>query len=166
MMPEASFEDHSGGGPVPEFVVWRKDVPHIVLVDDEDVALFVTHRWFVGKNGYVMRNPVRRRGHEAPGGYLHRDICGLQPGDRRVVDHDNRNKLDNRRSNLLVVTHQRNMQNQIGHRDASTSEYRGVSFDRINGAWKAAWMNDGAVMRKNCATEAEAVAVVRGWRGE
>ena len=42
------------------------------------------------------------------------------------IDHINGYKLDNRRSNLRVVTHKFNVQNGSAHND-STSRYKGVS---------------------------------------
>ena len=44
--------------------------------------------------------------------YLHRLICNAQKG--MVVDHINRDPLDNRRQNLRLVTTQQNSWNRIG----------------------------------------------------
>ncbi|GAH21431.1 unnamed protein product, partial [marine sediment metagenome] len=35
---------------------------------------------------------------------MHRQILGLKPGDGKIVDHINRNPLDNRRVNLRIVS--------------------------------------------------------------
>lgn len=43
---------------------------------------------------------------------IHRVIMGKKPGYE--VDHINRDKLDNRRSNLRFVTHQQNLSNRNG----------------------------------------------------
>lgn len=43
---------------------------------------------------------------------MHRFLAGLRRGDRRVVDHLNRNGLDNRRKNLLVCTPSENNKNR------------------------------------------------------
>lgn len=92
-----------------------------VLIDDEDHRLLKHFNWFLC-NGYAAAQKV----------YLHRVIMDPEPG--MVVDHINRNKLDNRRENLRVVTHQENLQNQRSQ-VGKTSEYRGVSW--IRGAWVA-----------------------------
>ena len=39
---------------------------------------------------------------------LHRFVMGLEPGDKRQVDHINRDKKDNRRCNLRIVTSSEN----------------------------------------------------------
>ena len=57
---------------------------------------------------------------------LHRFIMDCPPDLQ--VDHINRNGLDNRKSNLRLVTLAENVQNQGVRRNASTP-YRGVSFD-------------------------------------
>ena len=64
--------------------------------------------------------------------YLHRAI--LKPPKEMVVDHINRNPLDNRRCNLRIVTYQQNSFNHKKTKDTS-SKYMGVCFDR--GRWKA-----------------------------
>ena len=51
------------------------------------------------------------------------------------VDHINGDGLDNRRSNLRVVTHQQNTFNQSQH--GGTSGFKGVCFDSETGLWRA-----------------------------
>lgn len=59
------------------------------------------------------------------------------------IDRLNRDKLDNRLSNLRVVTHRENLQNGSAHRD-STSRYKGVSFHK--GKWRAQICHNGKKM--------------------
>ena len=59
----------------------------------------------------------------------------LSEGDNRVVDHINHNTLDNRKSNLNVVTINENQQNRLGTRKGSKSGVRGVSWDSRNKDW-------------------------------
>ncbi len=69
---------------------------------------------------------------------LHRIIKPAPPGMR--TDHKNRNRLDNRRSNLRSITHNGNTHNAKLRSD-STSGFRGVyrakSHGRYTGKWKA-----------------------------
>jgi hypothetical protein len=59
---------------------------------------------------------------------LHRVIMSAAKG--QFVDHANRNKMDNRRSNLRFVTRSQNSINR-GHR----ADYRGVRLE--DGKWRA-----------------------------
>lgn len=67
--------------------------------------------------------------------YLYRWI--LDVGPEYDVDHINHNTLDNRRSNLRVVTRAKNLQN-LTPRKRTSSPYRGVSYYKPNPKWKAA----------------------------
>ncbi len=63
---------------------------------------------------------------------MHREIMGLVFGDKRFVDHINRNPLDNRRSNLLITTNRGNQENR---RDQS--KY-GPGVRRLQDGWFSA----------------------------
>lgn len=65
---------------------------------------------------------------------MHRVIAGTPKG--RFTDHMNRDRLDNRRSNLRVATQAQNQFN----RDAvhgSRSKFKGVDFMPKKGKWRA-----------------------------
>jgi len=63
---------------------------------------------------------------------MHRQLLGLRRGDGSEADHRNRNRLDNRRCNLRVVTHAENCQNMP---PKGRSGFRGVR--RSRGRWQA-----------------------------
>lgn len=70
--------------------------------------------------------------------YMHRLIMGLQPGDRRNVDHINGDGLDNRRENLRVVRHQENCTNRRRINVRNKTGHSGVFYDRHGGnPWRA-----------------------------
>jgi hypothetical protein len=102
------------------------------LVDEADFEPLMAWRWHRSE-GYAMRSftePVR-------GAVLmHRQIMGLVKGDGIEVDHINRNRLDNRRENLRVVTHARNACN-LGSRPNTSSRFRGVSWNIRSETWEA-----------------------------
>jgi hypothetical protein len=60
-------------------------------------------------------------------------LLGRQPGE---VSHKNRDRLDNRRSNLREATASERAQAGTKH-TATTSRFRGVSFSRSKGKWVA-----------------------------
>ena len=114
-----------------EIPLRRKDgsVRAVALVNEEDGHLALLRwSWHLG---YASRKNGERRV------YLHRVIAGLAAGDSRQVDHINRNRLDNRRSNLRVApTKALQQQNHSGHAGAS-SGYRGVCWDKSRKKWMA-----------------------------
>jgi hypothetical protein len=113
-----------------------------VLVDDDVFMWLVPDGWRLHHSD-TKTYVARRRLHcgEMARVFLHRVIVGLAPDDPRRVDHFNGDSMDNRRSNLRIVTTAQNAQNQ-GSRGGS-SQYRGVSWDRSRGKWVASGMLDG-----------------------
>lgn len=78
---------------------------------------------------------------------------GLKYGDGLEVDHKNRDKLDNRRSNLRIAD--RFMQNQ-------NRSKRGYYFDKWSGKWRAEITVNGIKYRLGrFVTESEAIAAVK-----
>jgi hypothetical protein len=91
---------------------------HTVLVDRDDLLLIEKHNGlYIRKSGQFIF--VRTRKGKIP---LHRLVTNCPKG--MVVDHLNRNPLDNRKSNLKICTIQENLRNQF--RPDNTSGYRGV----------------------------------------
>jgi hypothetical protein len=78
-------------------------------------------------------------------GKLHRVIMGRIEGRKlkkeEVVDHINRNGLDNRRCNLRIATISQNNANRsksaIINGKSTTSKYKGVSFNKGKQMWRA-----------------------------
>jgi hypothetical protein len=63
--------------------------------------------------------------------YLHRLITNCPK--EYVVDHINRDTLDNRKCNLRICTHKDNMRNRISK--TGTSKYKGVNWDKNRKKW-------------------------------
>lgn len=111
----------------------RKEIVAFTKIDLVDYVELSKFRLGLSGKGYVTRaagNGVARHL------YIARSIMGLDPGDPREVDHRNRNKLDNRRANLRVVTRAQNRENLPSHSDG-TSSFRGVSWQSGAGKWQA-----------------------------
>lgn len=96
--------------------------------------------------------------------YLHCALLGLPPGDSREGDHKDRNRLNNRRSNLRIVPAAGNRQN-VSKQEGRTSQYRGVSFNKREQKWKAYVKADGKMKGLGTfTTEEEAAEAAREGR--
>lgn len=89
-------------------------------IDRKDVERVKKYRWCFDSNGYVQNKKAGR---------LHNFITG-----RKGIDHINRDKSDNRNSNLRQVSQKINVRN-TGISSMNTSGYKGVSPRR--GKWRA-----------------------------
>jgi hypothetical protein len=73
--------------------------------------------------------------------YMHRQVLGLEYGDKRQADHINReHTLDNRRSNLRACTRAQNYMNQSRK---GNSPFRGVMWDKTKKKWRASITANG-----------------------
>lgn len=110
------------------------------LVDDEDYEDVMRRKWCLDGNGYVCASfridGVKRMDR------LHRYLLGLRPGNALEGDHKNRNRLDNRRSNLRIVTRAQQLQNRSGSL-SSRSRFRGVGWHLQKKKWRAYVNVDG-----------------------
>ena len=76
----------------------------IAIVDDEDYPILSRLTWYISDSGYAVTDtPVKHL-------KMHKLIIGPIKS-KTVIDHINRNKLDNRKSNLRVVSHSVNINN-------------------------------------------------------
>jgi hypothetical protein len=134
------------------------------LVDVADAPAIECRRWHVGSNGYARRGQVEKGTGRIIAVLMHRVLMGLEEGDQRQVDHINRDKLDNRRSNLRLVTGAINAQNTPS-RAGSSSRFRGVYWDSRRSKWRSQGSIDGVRTRLGTFdTEIEAACAVEAWR--
>lgn len=138
-----------------------------MIIDDDDFDLVTQWGWFLNSSGYAVRqirHPVKPKAQATLA--AHRFLMDLGFGDRMMVDHINRDKLDNRRSNLRVVPPGANQQN-YPLRTGKLSQYRGVSFHRPSGKWMAYGCVDKKIHHLgHYRNEDEAGAVALSWRRE
>jgi hypothetical protein len=97
----------------------------VAIIDDEDGLKISAYTWkaywFKRSACYYITSHDGRKTI-----YLHRVIMSAQKG--QVVDHRNRNTLDNRRDNLRLTIQQNNSFNTIGK--GSNTGFKGVSYSK------------------------------------
>lgn len=107
------------------------------IIDDCDAELAELN-WCVK----IFRNSIyaRRENSDGKMEYLHQVILEkanskpLEIG--QLVDHINRNGLDNRRENLRIANHQENEANSKKQK-GTTSQFKGVSWYAPTSKWRA-----------------------------
>lgn len=111
---------------------------YVAIVDDCDADL-AEFKWFASKYGYAIRNlPTKdgRRGTVFLHGLVIERKLGHPLEKGQFCDHIHGNKMDNRRSELRVVTRAQNQYNQKRQRN-NTSGFKGVSFHKASSMWRA-----------------------------
>jgi len=92
------------------------------MVDNEDFDRVKDINWCLNSHGYAENSNIS---------LMHSMILN----SRMEIDHINHDKLDNRKSNLRVSTHQQNMCNSRPIKGSSV--YKGVSIDKERNKWLA-----------------------------
>lgn len=98
---------------------------HLVLFDDDDFDLVAKYSWWLTPQGYACTKINKKTTS------MHRLIMNFPDTD--CIDHVNRNKLDNRKSNLKPCSDSENQRNRPTLKGKS-SRFRGVSAR--NGKWQ------------------------------
>ena len=97
------------------------------LIDNSMIKSANNYKWYLMNTGYVAtkyRNKVF---------LLHHLIIGC-PINKLQTDHINRNRLDNRRCNLRIVTTSQNQMN-IASQKNNTSGIKGIYWDKSRNKW-------------------------------
>jgi len=107
------------------------------IVDDEDYEYLSQWLWYaIRHKGYFYAsraNSIKANGVKK-NILMHRVILNAQ--EDMLVDHENGNTLDNRKSNLRQASHCENMRNRKIQSN-NTSGFRGVSFHKLSKKWHA-----------------------------
>lgn len=115
-----------------------------VKVDEEDLARLNAHNWRITRGTTGRRRVVTSMRTEKGsrnvtlGKFLMNPPTGKQVYPRRFQD-----ELDYRKENLIVCTLKERQQLLPKKRVATTSHYRGVSYVKSNGKWRAGIEVDG-----------------------
>lgn len=101
--------------PVPIPLYYRNRLATYALISPEDFEEVSKHEWLISKTGYA---------YSTKGELMHRFIA--RPEGDLVVDHINRNRLDNRRENLRNCTQAQNIRNT----SRPNKKLRGITIDK------------------------------------
>lgn len=107
------------------------------LVDDEDYENLAKFKWHAGQYGktwYAKRLVWDSKLKKGKITRMHHYVMPLREG--LMVDHINGNGLDNRKSNLRLVTKAQNMMN-AGRRRNTGKWGVGVAWHKQNSKWRA-----------------------------
>ena len=120
---------------------------HTVLVDQLDYFKVSQYKWHINDNGYAVWRGIRDGKKLTV--RMHRLI--MDTPDGMDTDHINRNRLDNRRSNLRICDRKTNLLNGSRHLNA-----KGYWYDKSKGNWQV-----NSTPRRRFKTEQEAIEYVK-----
>lgn len=120
----------------------------IALIDDEDFELVSRYKWFAhwhrSANAFYAETYIREFHDKRKLIGMHRLIFGIK--QNIFIDHINCNSLDNRKINLRMANMSQNQCNRSKTK-SNKSGYKGVSYRKDNGKWRAEIESNG--VRKN-----------------
>lgn len=90
----------------------------VSLVSEEDYEKVKGYSWYCDNYGYARASVGGKMWS------LHRFI--MQPKENEIVDHINRDKLDNRRDNLRIFSEVHKNAGNRKVKDSKLSQYKGV----------------------------------------
>jgi hypothetical protein len=129
------------------------------VIDAEDEGFVNQWNWSLSSNGYARRREQSKG--QGRSIFLHRVLADCQPGDGSDVDHIDRDRLNNRRSNLRRLPRGANNQNRAANL-SGTSRFRGVHWCTRKAKWRAQYRFNGKSVTVGLFTdELEAARAVR-----
>lgn len=126
--------------------VYMTNTGSVMLCDVEDWEKAKDRTWFVNAQGYASTNDASR----PKGNHMlrfHRLVMG--DNGNLVIDHINRDPLDNRKQNLRFVTQHANTTNQKLRKN-NTSGHVGVRYRKSIRKWSARIMVNGKEHALGC----------------
>lgn len=146
----AKYKDFTIKDNVAELIIKQGNKTYLLFIDKGDIDIVVGNPIFIYNTGYCMiyitnftdigKHITRHTLHSV---ILKRNnIC-----DNNVCDHINGNKLDNRKSNLRIVSRSINRMN---------TKSKGYYFDKTKNKWRAYIKINGRMRYFQCNTEIEA----------
>lgn len=118
------------------------------IVDDEDFDYLNQFHWnvrIVSGTQYAKRNI--NIGQKQTTSNMHREI--MKCPKNMMVDHINGNGLDNRKENLRICTRSENLMNSNKPKDAKSSKYKGVNYQKLTPGHKKVWRAEIRLNKKS-----------------
>ena len=143
-----------------------KEIPltqgEVALVDDEDFEWLTRWAWCLRQEKGALQKYAhcawRRPDGRKTTMKMHRLIMAAKPGV--IIDHIDRDGLNNQRGNLREVTPRESSING-SKRSVNTSGYIGVSWDKSKGKWEAYVSRGGKKIFIGRFSTAEEAAIAR-----
>jgi len=107
-----------------------------ILVDKDDFPKLKEMSWRINHNGYAISGSGCY-GTDRSCRYLHQEVMNFKSTSKMVIDHINNNPLDNRKSNLRIVSTRDNNTN------LRNQENKGVNRTSCGKGWRARWSING-----------------------
>lgn len=116
---------------------------YVALIDDEDFHLVSEYKWAVSVRKHTCYAVGYKSGKNVT---MHRLVSRVN-SISEIVDHKNRNGLDNRKCNLRVGTKSQNAANR-SNKKGSSSKYLGVK--KVRNSWAAGLTHNGKSIYLGC----------------
>lgn len=110
------------------------------MVDDWNYEMLIQWKWYAHSHGGKFFYAARRNGYNGDLIRMHRLIMHLE-NKKLIVDHIDRNSLNNQESNLRIATYSQNQLNKIKTTKITESRYKGVR--KKHKKWEAKIVKDG-----------------------
>lgn len=127
------------------FIQLTKD--YMAEVDDELFEELNKYSWYASGRGSHVYAARRRYENTGELVYMHNQILGYPKLPRtHHIDHDDDNRLNNKKTNLQIITTKANQQ-----KSPRVKNQKGISIDRTHGTYKA-YINSATKRRVNIGT--------------
>lgn len=144
-----------------EIAMWNSSLP--AVIDDGDAEL-LRFKWRLNERGYAIRHcEIRVAGRIVRKMKLAHAVLGFPPSGM-VVDHINRDRLDNRKDNLRMIPANKNAQN-CNARSNNITGLRGSMLRKDTGKYLAHVRLNGVNIRLGYyETAIEAAEIAKRYR--
>lgn len=103
-----------------------------IIVDNDKLEELKNYRWFINSKGYATCYVAMNKKYKQI--KLHRLVTNAPR--QTIIDHKDKNKLNNQLSNLRIVNSTQSNQNNVKRKD-NTSGVTGVIWERKKKMWRA-----------------------------